>query len=191
MEEKKRQILEYEEALAGQLARRVLEKPVPPIWMILIPVFFVFYAWKMKEYKNGLKSFADHYLVSRHRALETACEALENNAPPEVDRLMAKAESIPPEARPFYRGWISLLINHYHNLLIAKGHSVEEMIRAHYRNKSSYLLFNNRLNSAEDAFNKALLPKIEGDQEDIHFIADRMQKSLTALRREEVDTIFS
>ena len=46
---KQEQILAREEALANRLALAVLDKPTPPIWMILIPVFFVFYAWKLKQ----------------------------------------------------------------------------------------------------------------------------------------------
>ena len=191
LEEKRKIILAYEEAMAGRLASQVLEKPVPPIWMILIPVFFVFYAWKIKEYSNGLKTFADHYLVSRRRALETAYEAVRNNTIPEVEPLVARAEALPPEVRPLYRDWISLLIDHYHNLLTAKGESVEDMIRTHYRNKSNYLFVANRLSSAEKNFNSALVPKVEGDREDVHFIADRMQQSLIALSREEVEKVFS
>jgi len=190
MEVKKRTILAYEEAMVDRLAREVLEKPVPPIWMILIPVFFVFYAWKLKEYSNGLKTFADQYLVSRRRALETACEAVENNSVPDVGQLVAKAEALPPEVLPLYRDWISMLIDHYRNLLNAQGETVEEMIRSHYRTKSNYLIVANRLSSAEKRFNSALVPKVEGDQEDVHFIADRMQRSLTALSREEVEKIF-
>lgn len=190
MEVKKRMILAYEEAMVDRLAREVLEKPVPPIWMILIPVFFVFYAWKLKDYSNGLKTFADHYLVSRRRALETACEAVENNSDPDVGQLLEKAEALPPEVLPLYRDWISMLIDHYRNLLNAQGDTVEEMIRSHYRTRSNYLIVANGLSSAEKRFNSALVPKVEGDREDVHFIADRMQRSLTVLAREEVEKIF-
>ncbi|WP_136810763.1 NF038143 family protein [Desulfosediminicola flagellatus] len=190
-EEKKQKILEYEEAMASQLARRVLEKPVPPVWMIFIPVFFVFYAWKVKEYSNGLKSFANHYLLSRRLALDTAWESVQNDTHPEIARLIEKAEIMAPEAVPLYLGWITLLTDHYRNLLTSPGKTVEEMIRNYYRNKSSYMLFSNQLNTAENTFNAALLPKIEGDQQDIHFIAARMQRSLKDLCRQEVETVFS
>lgn len=191
LEEKKQHILEYEESMAHRLARRVLEKPAPPIWMILMPIFFVFHAQKIKEYAKGLKDFTEHYLVSRRRALDTAYTAIKNGAVPEIESLMKYAETIPVEARPLYRDWISLLIDHYCNLLAAPGNSVQEMTRAHYKNKSSYLIFNNQLNSKETIFNAALLPKIEGDQQDILFIAERLQRGAEDIRRKESEKTFS
>lgn len=191
LEEKKQQILEYEESLAHTLARQVVDKPEPPIWMILIPIFFVFHASKIKDYSKGLKDFAEHYLVSRRRALDTAYEAVLHNADPAIETLMEQADAIPVEARPLYQQWITIMIDHYRNVLVAPGTSVQDRIRSHYRNKSSYLLFNNQLNTAENAFNKALLPKIDGDQQDILYIADKLQQSGVDLRRKEVENIYS
>lgn len=191
IEEKKRQILEYEEAMARQLARRVVDKPVPPIWMILIPIFFVFHAWKIKEYSNGLKSFAEHYLLSRRRALDTACESEIGGTQPDIDQLLEKNNAIPASASSCYRTWITLLINHYCNLLKAPGNSVHELIRSHYRNKSTYLLFNNQLRTAENSYNVSLLPKIEGDQQDLRYVLDKMEQGITDLQRKEVEDVFS
>ena len=191
MEDKKRQILDNEELMARQLARRVIEKPVPAVWMILIPVFFVFYAWKIKQYSNGLKDFAENYLISRRRALDTAFEAEQSGNPPEIDRLVAKADDIPSEARRLYRDWMSLLVDHYRSLLAAPGISHKELIRANYRTKSNYLLFCNKLNKTENAFNRALLPGIEGAPQDLRYILDRMELGVVDLRRKEVEEIFS
>ena len=91
MEDKKRQILNNEEFMARQLARRVIEKPVPAVWMILIPVFFVFYAWKIKQYANGLKDFAEHYLISRRRGLDAAFEAEQSGNLPEIDHIFPQS----------------------------------------------------------------------------------------------------
>lgn len=191
LEEKKQQVLEYEESLAHTLARQVVDKPVPPIWMILIPIFFVFHASKIKEYSKGLKDFAEHYLISRRRALDTAYQSVLHNADPAIDTLMKQADAIPEEARTLYQQWITLLIQHYRNVLVAPGTSVQGRIRSHYRNKSSYLLFNNQLVAAENAFNKALLPEIDGDQQDVLYIADKLQQSSVELRRKEVENIYS
>ncbi len=190
IEEKKNKIVEYEEHMARQLARLVIDKPVPPIWMILIPVFFVFYAWKMKEYSNGLKDFADHYLVSRLRALDTAYETELSGKQPDVDHLVEDTHGIPANARPLYHHWISLLIDHYRNLLRARGNCVQGLIKAHYRDKLSYMLFNNQLNKAENAFNISLLPKIEGEQQDVRYALDKMEQGITDLHRKEVEEAF-
>lgn len=190
MQEKKQQILAYEESLARRLARLVIDKPVPPAWMILIPVFFVFYAWKIREYSSGLKDFAKHYLLARQRALDTACEAEESGGQPDLEALLEEATTVPAIARPFYRTWISLLIDHYRNLLAARGKNVPELIRNHYRNKTTYLLFENQLNTAEKAYNKALLPEVEGDQQDIRYVLEKMERGIADLHRQEVEEIF-
>lgn len=191
LEEKRHRILDYETALANRLARKVLEKPTPPIWMILIPIFFVFFAAKLHEYSRGLQSFADHYLVSRRRALDAACEAVLRDCEPDIDGLLARSEAIPETARPLYLEWITLLTSHYRHLLVADGSNVAEMTRGHYRSKTNFLLFTNQLNRAESCFNNALLPSIEGDQQDIHFIAERLQRGTEELRRQEAEILFS
>lgn len=191
LDEKRTLIFDYEKSRARELARRVIDKPVPPVWMIFIPVFFVFYAWKIREYSNGLKDFADHYLISRNKALEIAYEAEGSGRRQEIDELVENDHPIPARARPFYRKWLSLLVDHYRNLLAARGDSVQGLIRTCYRNRSTYLIVNNQLNTAESAFNKALMPKIEGDQQDIRYVVKRMEQSIAELYREEVDDIFS
>ncbi len=191
IEERKRQILKHEESMAHQLARRVIDKPVPPIWMILIPIFFVFHAWKIKEYAKGLKDFAEHYLLSRRRALDTAYEAAESGKEPDIEKLLENGTTIPASARSCYRTWITLLVDHFRNLLAARGNSTPELIRNHYRKKATYLLFINQLNTAEYAYNIALLPKIEGDQQDIRYVLEKMERGIADLHRQEADEIFS
>ena len=46
---KKQIILDHEKQLAQNLALGVLDKPKPPLWMIFVPIFFVFFAQKMKH----------------------------------------------------------------------------------------------------------------------------------------------
>lgn len=191
IEDKRTAILEYEESMARQLARRVIDKPIPPVWMILVPVFFVFHAWKIKQYSNGLKDFTEHYLITRRRALDTAYEAELSGEPPDIEQLVEDTQTISASARPPYQYWVSLLTDHYRNLLKARGNSVPDLIRSHYRNKLNYLLFNNQLNQAENDFNITLLPKIEGDRQDIRYVLDKMEKGITDLHRKEVEEVFS
>ncbi len=191
LEKRKRQILKHEESMAHQLARRVIDKPAPSVWMILIPIFFVFHAWKIKEYATGLKDFVEHYLLSRRRALDSAYEAVEHNHEPDIEHLLKTDTAIPAGARTCYRAWLTLLVDHFRNLLTAGGNSVSELIRNHYRNKATYLLFNNQLNTAENDYNKALLPKIEGDQQDIRYVLDKMERAIADLHRQEAEEIFS
>lgn len=191
LEEKQQQILENEQTQAQQLAILVLEKPVPPIWMIFIPIFFVFHAWKIKQYANGLKNFAEHYLVSRRRALDAVVEAERHGGQVEIESLLRRVETLPDAARPLFSEWMTLLTAHYRSLLSAPGNSHPALIRAGYRNKSNYLLFCNRLTKAEHAFNLALLPQIHGETEDLREVIEKMERGATELRRRESDEIFA
>ncbi len=191
LDEKKTLILTSEENMAGQLAVRVLDKPQPPIWMILIPIFFVFFASKMKQYSKGLKDFSKNYLLSRRWALDAAATAVANGTQIEVDEMLQQAEGIPAEAMPLYRDWLVLLAEHYRSLLEARGNNHQALVRAAYQNKSSYLLFYDRLGKTENALNRALLPEIEGDRQDIDLVIEKMAQNVSELRRTEMEKIFS
>ena len=190
LETNQRLIIENEKALAKELAGLVLERPVPPIWMILIPIFFVFHAVKIKEYAKGLEDFAEHYLVSRRRALEAAAESIRSGNEVDLEALLNHVETIPAPAKPLYRQWIALLADHYRSLLTARGDSHPALVRSGYQNKTNYLLFCNRLTKSEHAFNLALLPQIEGDTEDLQDVINKIEQGITVLRRRVSDLIF-
>ena len=191
LEEKKTRILAHEEMMARRLARRIIDKPVPPLWMVLIPIFFVFHAWKIKQYSNGLKNFTTNYLALRRQAIEAAVKREQSGKKVDLDALVESTISLPAEARPQYRDLLFLLISHYRSLLCVKGKNHTEMTQAHYRNKSNYLHFCVQLNKMENDLNLALLQKIEGDPQDIHHVVEKMKTCLSELRRKEADEIFS
>lgn len=191
VEEKKELIFAYEESMAHLLARRVLDKPTPSVWMILVPIFFVFNAWKIKEYSQGLKDFAVNYLISRQRALDMAFNGGQSGAQLEIARLMDKVDSIPAEAQSFFRAWMSLLVDHYSALLAAPGKSYHDLIRATYPNKLSYTEFHDQLGKTENAFNMSLCTSLGGDPQDLSYILDKMDKGLADLRQKEIEEIFS
>jgi hypothetical protein len=190
-QQKKQYILEHESILARQLAALVLDKPKPPIWMIFIPVFFVFFVQKMNQYKSGLKDFVENYLKSRRRAMEAALEAEETGNPTDVHKLAETMGSIPDQAKPLFAAWMALLIDHYRLLLTAPGNSHEALVRGGYRNKTNFLLFCNSLNKAENAYSQALLPKLDGDSQDILHVVEKIDRCVTDLRRQDADKIFS
>jgi len=75
--EKSTIILEEEEKFALILASQVINKPQLSLWMILIPIFFVFYFTNLSKYKNGCRQFADNYLIDKKRALNEAIAVVE------------------------------------------------------------------------------------------------------------------
>lgn len=191
VDQKRQQILDHESKLANQLALQVLEKPKPPIWMIFVPIFFVFFVQKMNQYKSGLTEFVDNYLRSRRHALEAALEAEETGKPANVAELVEKAGNIPEQAKPLFASWMEILIDHYRLLLTSQGSNHATLVRAGYQNKTNYLLFCNCLNKAENAYSMALLPEMDGDNQDLSHIIKKIDICVTNLRRQDADTIFS
>ena len=191
LETNQRHILDNEQERAGQLARMVLERPVPSIWMILIPVLFVFHVWRIKAYGCGLTDFAEHYLVPRRRALDAAAVSVRTGDKLDFEGLLGQAASLPAPAIPLYREWMALLTEHYRLLLTARGDDYAALVRSGYQHKTTYLLCCNRLNRAEQAFSLALLPQIGGESSDLQDVLARMNHGIADLRRREGDRIFA
>jgi hypothetical protein len=191
IDDKKQQILDHETMLAQLLARQVIDKPKPPLWMIFVPVFFVFFIQKMNQYKSGLEDFVENYLKSRRRALEAAVVAAESDITVDMEALLEKIGNVPQQARPLFTEWMDTLIEHYLLLLTSPGSDHSALVHNAYRNKTNYLLFCNCLNKAENAYNVALLPEMQKDSQDIHHIIQKMDICVTNLRRQEADAIFS
>ncbi len=190
IDQKKQQILDHESQLANRLALQVLDKPRPPIWMIFVPIFFVFFVQKMNQYKSGLAEFVENYLKSRRLALEAAMEAEETGKAVNLEALQEKVKNIPEQARPLFTAWMSALAEHYRQLLAAKGSSHAALVRTAYQNKTNYLLFCNCLNKAESAYSKALLPEMDGDNQDLSHVIEKIDIYVADLRREDADKIF-
>lgn len=190
MEEKKGIIIEYEKKRARLLALMVLDKPEPPFWASFIPMVFVFYAQKLKQYSQGLDDFVDNYLVSRRHAMEAAVASRVTDSSVDARQLLKTAGDMPPPAQPLYLEWLNLLIAHYQVLLDAEGDSHEDLARGGYKNKKSYLSAWTSLNDAEHAFNMALLPNVDGDSEDILDVIRKMNAGIVHLRNQDAEAIF-
>ena len=189
-EEKTRHIFNHETKMARQLALMVLDKPAPPFWASFIPMVFVFYAQKLKQYSTGLDDFVENYLSSRRHAIESAVIARNTNSDVDMGQLLERAGDMPPPARPLYAEWMKQLISHYKLLLTSQGDSHAELVRDGYQSKINYILFCQGLNTSECAFNMALLPVIEGDAQDILHIVQKMNAGIVELRRRDAEMTF-
>jgi len=190
IDEKRDLIVEYEELQAKQLARKIIDKPKPPLWMILIPVFFVFFAWKMKEYKNGITTFSQNWMITRKRCIDAARTAAENNTEPDIKAIAENAMELPKDVLPDYTAWITLLTGHYLQLLTTDGKDIEGLLRKHFNNKSSYLLTLKQISKAENSYHRALMPAMPGDQEDLAVTIDKINKWSLQLQQEQAELLF-
>lgn len=190
MEEKKGRIFDHEKKMARLLALMVLDKPEPPFWASFIPMIFVFYAQKLKDYSQSLDDFVDNYLVSRRHALEAAAAAKIENSSVDARQLLEMAGNMPPPAKALYIEWITRLTEHYGLLLDADGDCHEKLVQDGYKNKSSFLSSCHSLNETERAFNLALLPDVDGDSDDILDVIRKMNVGIVHLRQQDAEAIF-
>jgi hypothetical protein len=187
--DKKKVIMEYEERFADILALNVLDKPKLSIWMILIPIIFVYYFYEYQKFTNGRKAFAEHYLLSKRRALGEAADSIETGQKPDIEKL-AKLSDVPDNARELQSSVLSLFVEHYLNLLRAEGKTYDELIRSAYNNRTNYLLFLNLLNNAEKDVNKSLIPHLADKHQGIESVIGTIEMHSERLRRESAEKIF-
>jgi hypothetical protein len=188
-ETKRLLILDHETWFAQTLASRVLARPKLSVWMVLIPIIFVYYFYQFQKVMEGRKQFTDHYLKSRVRALDAAVEALETGERPDAEAL-ASLSDVPEEVRPLQTEFLSILVEHYTGLLRAEGGDFVSLIRSAYRNRTNYLLLLNRLTRAEGKVNEALRPRLEKTQADVENVIRTVEEGSESIRRELAETIF-
>ncbi|MGI9537658.1 MAG: NF038143 family protein [Desulfocapsaceae bacterium] len=183
-------ILYQERQVARQVAGQVVDRPVLAMWMIVIPIFFVFYYFQLKRYKSSLREFSQNFLITRQRTLEAVYEATSERTEVDVNKLVEMSDS-PAEVKGQYRLWLEALVDHFQALIQASGSSYEELVTGAYRKKTNYLLALNHLTRVENDFNRALIAYLPGDQQDITQVVDAMGKSVKEIRRSQASAIFS
>ncbi len=187
LDRKKEMILERERYFANAIGSAVFEKPKVSLWMILIPILFMHFIYRMQKFKNGRLKFDEEFMITRRRAMDRRLTPWK----PEPAEHGPVGSAIRPSGLPrkALRSWMRALVEYYTDLLNANGDSFESMVRAAYRNRTDYLLTLNRLNTVEKEFYTALTPHMgaaEGAADIIATIESQSQK----LRRELAEQIF-
>lgn len=190
MDDKKRLILEHEKWFANIVSGKVLPNPVLSLWMILIPVFFVYFFFQFQKVTGGRKDFAENYIKSKVRALDAAEEAVTSGKAPDYVEL-ANLTDVTDKVRKLYEEVMQVLVEHYIELLQAKGDDYEDLVRTTYRNQTNFMLFHNRLNRAEQRIDAALRPKLQKDVEGADSVIKTMEAQAETLRRHLSERIFT
>jgi hypothetical protein len=190
LDEKRDLILAHEERFAHALAREVLATPKMNFWMIFIPFILIYHMFRHKRVVDGRKEFTANYLVTRKRASEEAFDSAERGRKPRIDDLVRDSK-LPQEARGPFRDLLTLLVDHYTELIRSPGHDMPSLLRSVYRSRTNYLLFLNRLNQTEKDLNRALRPHMSGGGSEIDDVMKRMEAASERLRREGTDRVFA
>ena len=116
IKEKSALILEQQEQFAIALATQIINKPQLSLWMILIPIFFVFYFNDLNKYKKGCRQFAENYLIDKKRALNEAVAVVDGGREPDI-RALSELSNINSKAREKQANILAILVEHYSILL--------------------------------------------------------------------------
>ena len=189
LERKKELILQRELAFANAVGAAVFEKPKVSFWMVLVPLLFLYFIYRMQRYKSGRMKFDEEFMTTRHRAMNLAFEAVEAGTRPDIDRIARESGLTEALEKP-YASWLKVLVDFYMDLLAANGDSFESLVRSAYRNRTNYLLTLNRLSTVEKEFYAAVKPQLaatEGAADVIATIETQSQQ----LRRDLAENIFA
>jgi hypothetical protein len=191
VQEKYEMIRQHQERFAFELAKTVLDKPKASVWIIFLPVLFVFHAQRIQKYKQHMKEFVKGYLVTKNLALEAAWNEIRNGPP-------GPGEGHYPEPPPgeYFKTIrekqiveLELLREHYLLLLRSSGDSYERLLRNAYRGSGDYRYFLNRLTKAEAGINRTVLD-VRHQTEEARDIVERMESGAERLREKEIEKIF-
>jgi hypothetical protein len=189
LEQKKELILQRELLFANEIGSIVFEKPKVSFWMILIPILFLYFVYRMQKFKNGRLKFNEEFMVSRRRAMEIAFESVKTGSKPNIDQAVREIGLSDALEKP-YASWLRVLVDYYTDILSAEGDSLESLTRSAYRGKTEYLLNLNRINSVEKEFYAALKPRM-ADAEGADEIIAIIQRESQRLRRDLADSMYA
>lgn len=181
-------ILKNEELFAKALATKIIDKPKLNVWMILVPIIFLYYFYRMKRYSEGKEGFTAQYIISRKQALSKATAFVSGDRDSHIDEIISKVELDEP-ARKCFREVLSVLFDHYVRLLTRGGESYDELVRKSYKTLDAYMEYIKHINRAEDALNRCFIDASAQDDTDdvINSIAEHSER----MRLEAARKIFS
>ena len=183
-------IAEHERRFAYQLASHVIQKPALSIWMILVPIIFIYFFYRLNQYKAGRHEFVKNYMVSRKRALDAARQSLETGISVDLAEI-ARQANLPAEVQPQYQKFLAAFNEFYLELLQGKGDNFNDLVRSAFNSKTDYLIWLNRLNQIEKELNRALKSHMADTTEGFDDIVGVIEQRSAELRRDAAEKIIS
>ena len=183
-----------ENQFAYTAAKNVLDKPKISVWIILVPILFLYYAHKIQQYKAGVHSFGKGVVKTKILALDSALEEVKTGKKDESykEAFVSKDLENSPNVmrvRDAQVAEVELLKPHFSLLLRQEGTSFQALIKKAYKTSGAYRFFLNQLIQAEETVQDAVL-RAYHPSEEAQKVAKKMQQVMYSLREEEVRTIF-
>lgn len=187
-------IREHEFNFARRLAKGVLQRPKISVWLILVPVLFIYYVRRIKIYKADLQRVCDGVVHSKNFALDAAAAELQGEAVPDFRKQFLGKHPNPTrkveEVFSHQAAEIELLMAHYRRLLAESAEDFSGLVRGVYKAKRSYREFLEMRGRAEEKLGTAVLEAFQSGEE-ARAVHHRMVKLARELREEELLAVFS
>lgn len=143
-------IWNQENQFAYKVAGQVIEKPKISVWLVLMPLLFLYYAHKIQQYKAGIHGFSKGLVRTKILALDSAQEELNTGKKDEEykEAFVSKNLKNTPNVmrvRDKQIEEVEVLKAHYAKLLCEQGSSYQALIKRAYKSSGEYRLFLNKL----------------------------------------------
>ncbi len=186
-------LLTREKQFAKMVALRVVEKPEISGWLIIAPLYFVFFWHRFKKYQKAVETFSRELMFTKKTALDAAYDIAQNG----LSRERALQIHFPEpedgfadlEIRRQQRREIEFLIDHYLRLLRTEGETHEMLIKNAYQSRTAYLQFLKELQETEKEVNRAVLRAFSHNEGFAETISN-LETATETLRLEEVQKTF-
>ncbi len=193
LEQKYELLYAHEEAFSYRLAQEVVKKPEASVWMILLPVLFVHHFHRVNQYKEGVRSFAEHFLSSKKKALDKAYDQALAGRSMDYgmdayfpDHVLSDQDKDLAERQVQA---IKVMEEHYLVLMQVPGQSLEELVQNAYQRPEQYRKFINNLEEAEQELNTFLLQNVHTSEES-SLVVRQVEQQCAKLREEEIKLFF-
>jgi hypothetical protein len=187
-------IWNHENQFAYKVAKQVLQKPHISVWVVLMPILFLFYAHKIQQYKAGIHNFSKGLMRTKILALDSALEEINTGSKEkEVRNNFVSAEpETSIEVMQVHNRQLAefeLLKVHFSKLLYQKGTSYQALVRQAYQTSDAYRLFLNQLAQIEKEVMEAVLQAYHPKEED-RAVTLKMQEAMQVLREDDLTAFF-
>jgi hypothetical protein len=187
-------IWNHENQIAYRVAKQVIQKPPISVWLVLMPILFLFYAHKIQQYKAGIHNFSKGLMQTKTLALDSAMKEINTGMKDkEVKNNFFSSESETSievmRVRNRQLAEFELLKVHYGKLLRQEGTSYRALVRKAYKTSAAYRLFLNQLTQTEKEVMEAVLQAYHPKEED-RVVSKKMQEATYALREEDLKAFF-
>lgn len=177
------------------MAKVLIPKPKVTVWMVMLPLLFLFFLQDLKKYKVGIGNFVEGFLKNKKAALGLAMGAVHEGASlaAKLADFAAEAWPLPADQNELYekqRREIACLMQHYQRLLTGSGKTYAALIKNAYRSGPEYQVFLDTLFGLERAVLKAAMPSDPAGG-DAHELVRLMQTATRQIRQRERASIFS